>query len=254
MRLTQARGDFADFHNGLATNVAPGCRPAIGSPACWHHAKLVGLPNRYIQGVALDPRDPATVYVTLTGYLRRWFPAIPPTQNIGGGHVYVSHDGGDHFADVSGNLPQVPANAVVLRDGRVYVGTDMGVYTAATGSDHWSRLGRGLPNASVLDLELNPQGSQLVAATHGRGVWVYPFGRPAAPAYQKSAGTAPTGTVPSGTAPSGTAPSGGGLVLRPGLPATAGRLALVSLGLALLLAPLLLAAASRRRAGQPGCA
>ncbi|MHB8452239.1 MAG: WD40/YVTN/BNR-like repeat-containing protein, partial [Mycobacteriales bacterium] len=85
--ITQAQGDFADFHNGMATNVTPGCTAVIGSGACWRKASILGLPNRYIQGVAMDPIHPQTVYVVLTGYARHWYPS-----SAAGGHVYVSYD------------------------------------------------------------------------------------------------------------------------------------------------------------------
>ena len=51
--------------------------------------------------------------MTLGGYGRRW---IPPgsfgedTSNVGVGHVFVSHDHGEHFTNISGNLPDIPAN------------------------------------------------------------------------------------------------------------------------------------------------
>ena len=35
----------------------------------------------------------------------------------------------------------------------------------------WSRLGSNLPNTSVNDLRLNPGGTSVLAATHGRGLW-----------------------------------------------------------------------------------
>jgi hypothetical protein len=225
--VTQASGNFAAFHNGVATNVQPGCTPHTGSSACWHKAAAIGLPDRYIQGIAVDPRNLRTVYVALSGYMRRWYPNRTP-----GGTVYVSHDGGQHFTNISGNLPKVPANALVLRNGRVYVGTDLGVYTASQSSrpSSWVRVGPNLPNASVFDLRLNPSGSHLVAATHGRGVWIYDFGAPAAAAYQAKDGVG----------------AGGGFRL-PGLPhLTLGRAELSSLGLLLLLAALAL------RFGLPG--
>lgn len=176
--ISQGSGDFSYFHNGIATNVKTDCKAAIGSSKCWHKAKAKGLPNRYISGVAIDPRHPRTVYVALTGYLRRWYP------NRGGGSVYVSHNAGQSFRSVTGNLPAVPANALVLRNRRIFVGTDLGLYTAAAGKTRWTRVGKGLPNASILDVRLNPQGSQLVAALHGRGVWTYSFGRKAAKVYR----------------------------------------------------------------------
>jgi hypothetical protein len=186
--------------------VKPGCTAKTGSSACWHKAAAIGLPNRYVQGVAIDPRNHNTVYVALSGYLRRWFP-----NSNKGGSVYVSHDAGQHFTNITGNLPHVPANALALRNGDVFVGTDLGVYTTRQGSNEWSRVGN-LPHSSVLDVRLNPQGSQLVAALHGRGVWTYSFGSPAQAPYRQHA-AAPLPPLVTGGTPS----SGPGLSVDPRL-------------------------------------
>ena len=216
--ITQGSGNLSYFHNGIATNVKPGCTAKVGSSSCWHKAAAIGLPNRYVQGVAIDPRDHKTVYVALSGYLRRWFPN--PNK---GGSVYVSHDAGQHFTNITGNLPHTPANALVLRNGVVFVGTDLGVYETRQGSTGWTRLGHSLPNSSVLDLRLNPQGTQLVAALHGRGVWTYSFGSKAEAPYRQR----PPAPMPpiAGTAPA--APGGHG---GPGVDPT-----LLAAGLLLLL-------------------
>jgi hypothetical protein len=195
--ISQGAGNFHYFHNGLATNVKSGCAAATGSSTCWHKATVKGLPNRYIQGVAMDPVHPRTVYVALSGYLRHWYP-----NDTRSGPVWVSHDAGQTFHNISGNLPRVPGNALVVRNGRVFVGTDRGIYSARQSSSsprrtHWTRVGRGLPNASVLDLRLNPQGSQLVAATHGRGVWTYNFGHQADKPYRQRGAMSPTPAAPS---------------------------------------------------------
>ena len=237
--ISQGSGNFSYFHNGLATNVKPGCTPAIGAATCWHKAAIKGLPNRYIQGVALDPKNPKTVYVALSGYLRRWVP-----NGLKSGPVWVSHDAGQHFKSFSANLPRVPGNALVLRNGRVFVGTDLGVYTAkqtSEGAPHWTRVGKGLPNASVLDLRLNPKGSQLVAALHGRGVWTYNFGSAAqAPYRQKGLQTAPPAPLPPAPVPPATPGPA------PALPTVSWNPAMVSSGLALLLFGLVLPRLRRR--------
>jgi hypothetical protein len=226
--ITQTSDNWSAFHNGIATNVKKGCTPKVADASCWHKAALKGLPNRYIQGVAIDPRDHRTVYVTLTGYLRHWYPNDP-----NGGSVWVSHDAGDHFTNISGNLPKVPANAVVLRDGQVFVGTDLGIYTTRQGSTHWARVGGNLPNSSVLDLRLNPSGSELVAALHGRGVWTYSFGAPAAAAYRQHGPANAVGAAAM------TPTTSYGVRIRPGLLAP---------GLALLVLVGAVEAARRRRA------
>ncbi|MDQ1696509.1 MAG: hypothetical protein QOJ03_1862 [Frankiaceae bacterium] len=244
--ISQGSGERKYFHVGLATNVKAGCSAAIGHKTCWHKTAHKGLPNRYIQGVAIDPRHPRTVYVALSGYLRRWVP-----NGNRSGPVYVSHDAGQHFRSISGNLPRVPGNALVVRNGRVFVGTDLGVYSARQKvahprHTHWTRVGKGLPNASVLDLRLNPQGSHLVVATHGRGVWTYNFGHKAKPPYrQRGLGAGP----PEPTAP--TTPARPTAPMRPTVPSVGADPALLAAGLALLVLAAALPTVARRRRWSP---
>ena len=104
------------------------------------------------------------LWVTVSGFSRRWIPAA------GIGHVFESTDGGESFTNISGNLPDIPTNDIVMVGDELVVATDVGVYVRNGGS--WSLYGTGLPNVSVLDLALQPEGSKLMATTHGRGVWL----------------------------------------------------------------------------------
>ncbi|MCU1463475.1 MAG: hypothetical protein JWO37_3550 [Acidimicrobiales bacterium] len=223
--ITQAKGDLTKFHNGIATNVRDGCTPTPGETTCWHKAAALGLPNRYVSDVAVDPYDAKTIYVTLAGYARKWYPPPASAPNVGVGHLFVSHDAGDHFTDISANLPDTPANSVVLRGAHVIVGTDTGVYLASKTGGSFSRLGGGLPNASALDVNTSPDGSHLVVATHGRGVWSYSFGAAAPPL------PAPSRQF-------------GGVATAGATPATGGRSATVAIGLLVLAAALV---GARRR-------
>ncbi len=128
----------------------------------------------------MDPSDPRTIYVTLAGYGRRWaFPGAvgEDTSKIGTGHVFKSTDAGNTFRDVTGNLPDVPANWSVLHNGHIVVGTDIGVFESCdTAGTNYSRLGNGLPAAPISTLRLKPgDPDTLVAATYGRGVYTYHF-------------------------------------------------------------------------------
>src|SRR5262249_49547849 len=55
--------------------------------------------------------------------------------------------------------------------GALYVGTDNGVYATTDGGLSWKRLGAGMPNVQVRDLELNQTTNTLLAGTYGRGVF-----------------------------------------------------------------------------------
>jgi hypothetical protein len=177
------------FRSGIATNVGGSQPPKPGTGNGWHIAKALcsscgtsdgKLPQRYVTSIQVDPSDPSTVYVTMGGYGRRW---IPPgaigdsTANVGVGHVFVSHDAGNTFTDISGNIPDIPADFSVVHNGSLVVATDQGVYIAATTAGAtWKRLGSGLPNAPVFTLRLQPGNpNRMIAATYGRGVWQFQF-------------------------------------------------------------------------------
>ncbi|MCU1692228.1 MAG: hypothetical protein JWM64_1319, partial [Frankiales bacterium] len=161
------------FSSGIATNVG-GSKPGkAGSPDGWHIAKAKGLPERYVNSVRIDPKDPKTVYVTLGGYGRRW---IPPgslgddVSKVGTGHVFVSHDAGESFTDLSRNLPDVGANDAFPFAGGLVVANDLGVAYLKNGTTTWTVLGTGLPAAPVFRLNLSPRNPrELLAASYGRG-------------------------------------------------------------------------------------
>jgi photosystem II stability/assembly factor-like uncharacterized protein len=192
------------FANGLATNVSASGPGEAVDPSGWHIAKAAGLPSRYITSVQMDPSDPRTVYATLAGYGRRWaFPGAvgEDTSKVGKGHVFKSTDGGQTFNDVTGDLPDAPANWTVLHNGHLVVGTDIGVFESCDASGgSYSRLGSGLPAVPISTLRLKPGDPDLlVAATYGRGVYTYRFGddngrcapKPGSPGFPGNGGGGP---------------------------------------------------------------
>ena len=119
-----------------------------------------GLPNRYIGDIAVHPDDPDQAYAVAGGFLT--------------GHVFHTTDGGRSWRDRTGNLPDHPVNAIIYDPADlegVFIGTDLGVFHAASGGDDWSRLDENLPMVAVFDLATWPGTSRLVAATHGRGMF-----------------------------------------------------------------------------------
>jgi hypothetical protein len=99
---------------------------------------------------------------------------------VGTGHVFKSTDAGENFTDITGNLPDTPANWVIVRGGQLIVGTDIGVFASTdTNGSSWAVLGNGLPNVPITHLVLKPgDPNTLVAATYGRGVYLYHFNAP----------------------------------------------------------------------------
>ncbi len=147
------------FTRGISTNVG-GNYHQLALPAT--------VPNRYIEGIAIDPADATgrTAYVGFNGFSRRWTEG----PGAGYGHLYKTTDGGASWADVSGNLPDVPLDRILVRNGTIIAATDLGVVLSSDGGATWSRLGNNFPVTTVMDLTVGPDGL-LYAATHGRGIW-----------------------------------------------------------------------------------
>jgi hypothetical protein len=171
------------FDNGIATNVN-GTKP--GAPLTtdgWHRAAAKGLPKRFTTSITSDPADPKVVFVTLAGYSRRWLPVgvMGEQPDPAVGHVFKSIDAGATFTDISGNLPDGPAESALVRNGNLIVGTDTGVYiSSGTSGGTYQLLGKGLPNVPVFSVALKPKASatepdMLYVATHGRGIYTYTF-------------------------------------------------------------------------------
>lgn len=163
------------FQRGLATNVGGDAPPRKGTPDGWRQAAMNGLPNRYIYNIEIDPQDPRTVYVVLGGYsTARWVAEgqyLDENPNIGSGHVFKSTDAGEHFSDISGNLPDVVTTAIVKVGDQLVIGTDLGAFVSSDldGSE-WAPLG-DLPNVPINQLVVDPANPKRVfAATFGRGV------------------------------------------------------------------------------------
>jgi hypothetical protein len=161
---------------------------AVSSATPWTNISSQGgflNGNGYpISGIALDPRDASgnTAYVTVMGF--------------GGSHVWQTTNGGGIWNDITGNLPDSPADAVVVNkaDGTIYVGTDVGVYSTSAPagfSTQWTEVGPAtgvgaLPNVAVTRLAIfapSGQPARLRASTYGRGVWEMPLASPATPDY-----------------------------------------------------------------------
>jgi hypothetical protein len=133
-------------------------------------------PNQYpISGVAIDPSDASgnTAYVTVMGFTG------------GAGHVWKTTNAGVSWSDFTGNLPDSPANAVVVYApmSQVFVATDVGVFASPTSAPNWTELGPNpstnqagfLPNVAVTALGVFNRGGQqlLRASTYGRGMWQF---------------------------------------------------------------------------------
>jgi len=124
------------------------------------------LPDRWVTRIAADPLNENTAYITFSGY--RWDEYLP--------HIFKTTDKGQNWEDISGNLPEMPVNDVIIdpeNNARLYVATDAGVYVLDGPGQSWNMLGSNLPNVPVNDLTLHNDSRKLIAATYGRSMYTY---------------------------------------------------------------------------------
>lgn len=134
------------------------------SGANWTTLQGGGVPTFPITYIAVHPDNPNTLWVTRGGY-------------TSGKKVYYSTNGGQNWSNISGSLPNIPVNCVVVdstspnTDKPVYVGTDLEVYYSRDGKGNWQAFDTGLPNVIVNELEIHTATKRIRAATYGRGLW-----------------------------------------------------------------------------------
>jgi hypothetical protein len=100
--------------------------------------------------------------------------------------VFRTTDGGRTFQDLTGQLPDVPVNTLLIDPDSVgpsttrvlFAGTDVGVFRIRLDGGDWEAFGAGLPPVVVNRLAYHAATSQLLAATYGRGVWAISSRRP----------------------------------------------------------------------------
>ncbi len=97
-------------------------------------------------------------------------------------YVVVTDDGGQTWQSISRGLPQDQMARVVREDPRnpnlLFVGLEQGVWFSLDRGAHWQSMRLGMPSVSVHDLRIQPGTGDLIAGTHGRGIFVLDDLRP----------------------------------------------------------------------------
>jgi len=125
-------------------------------------------PETYVTGLSVDPNNPREIAASFSFNDTRYRPGFPHAAL----YSYTTSPASGTWNVITGNLPSFAVSRIVYDNGALLAATDQGVY--ATGapageSTTWTRLGTGMPNVQVQDLDVEPDG--IYAVTHGRGAW-----------------------------------------------------------------------------------
>ena len=133
--------------------------------------RFPGLPSKDVYVTRVEPShfDTLTFYVAFDNH--RWNDFTP--------YLFQTQDGGKTFKSIVNNLPRTsPADYLhVIREDPtnrdlLFVGSSLAVYASIDRGATWTKFAKGLPSVPVYDLKIHPRDHELMAATHGRGVWL----------------------------------------------------------------------------------
>ncbi|MEO6039750.1 MAG: sialidase family protein, partial [Saprospiraceae bacterium] len=127
-----------------------------------------GLPDRYVTSVHGSPTLSQRIFVTNSGFRDdEYIPHLHRSDNNGATWIDISGD----LPQVPVNDLWIWPNHA---DSVLVAGTDAGVYLSKNGGNHWARLGGNMPYLPTFELELNVIRHELIAATFGRGIYTFP--------------------------------------------------------------------------------
>lgn len=90
-------------------------------------------------------------------------------------YVFRTADFGATWTNITSNLPPRDPVYVIKEDLKnpnlLFVGTEFGAYASVDAGATWHRM-PGLPTVAVHDLVIHPRDNDLIAATHGRSLWI----------------------------------------------------------------------------------
>jgi photosystem II stability/assembly factor-like uncharacterized protein len=135
--------------------------------AHWHDVTMPAADaDARIPTLEASHRDPATAYAVLD---RHFTGDRTP-------YAYATHDFGRTWKAIASGLPPDRFARTIAEDPHdpklLFLGLENGIFYSGDGGTSWRTLKQNLPPVSVRDLRFSPNGRDLIAGTHGRGIWI----------------------------------------------------------------------------------
>lgn len=133
----------------------------------WNNiTKNVPLPGlRWVASLEASRYADGRVYAAFDGH----------RSNDDDPYLYVSEDFGKTWTALHGGLPW--GSTRVLREdvhnaNLLYLGTEFGAWCSLDRGKTWNSLNTNLPTVAVHEIAVHPTQGEIVAATHGRSLWI----------------------------------------------------------------------------------
>ncbi len=124
--------------------------------------------NTYeVSGIATDPNKDSTAYILFAASRS---PKILKTTDLG--KTWSDISGFNSGAVSTNGFPDVAVFSLLVMPNHpdtIWAGTEIGLFQSTDGGGSWEIADNGLPPVSIWSMRI--VGDQVVAATHGRGIW-----------------------------------------------------------------------------------
>ncbi len=93
--------------------------------------------------------------------------------------VFVTEDHGKTWKSLRANLPSGSTRMLredIRNPDLLYLGTEFAIWASLDRGISWVKINNNLPTVAVFEVAIHPTADEIVAATHGRGLWVLDVG------------------------------------------------------------------------------
>ena len=122
---------------------------------------------RWVSSIETSRAEEGRVYVTFDGH----------RSDDDEPYVFVSEDFGRRWRSLRGDLPEGAGPVRVVREDLtdaaiLYLGTEFAAWVSVDRGVTWNSLNTNLPTVAIHEIAQHPTCGEIVAATHGRSLWV----------------------------------------------------------------------------------
>ncbi len=168
---------FADIGNGMftfdftakRTSGRDGSDVADAGDEAYEWKSLTELlPGpRWVSSIEASRYAEGRCYVTLDGH----------RSNDDEPYVFLTENHGETWRSIRASLPTSAGSTRVLREdieneNLLYLGTEFGAWVSIDRGRSWTRFNSNLPTVAIHEFAIHPTAGEIVAATHGRSLWV----------------------------------------------------------------------------------